>query len=402
MIIQALIASFAVFAGMALSYVFHFFMTRLLAPALYGELAVIIGILTVLLVPTSSIQTLLAREIAKLDKEHEGGIVIGLVKKYSKTIFLSSLAVGVVLLPSSYLIAQIFNDTQLILPIQIIALGVPLAFLTPVVRAYYQGRERIWSLSGIMVGEPFLKVISAVALVLLGFGLLGATFSLLVGSLLPVSLIFPIILKKGKPLNYSLNLNKSFLLILPTSILIMLFLYLDLFFVRYYLGSDQAGYYNVASITSRVLFYAVGGVTLVFLPKSSKLSIYKDRRELKVLLTKSVLLLIPIFAIFILFPTQIISIFYTEKYLVALTPFIVLSVGMFALGIFQILLNFLWSQGMEKLPLTLSAIVVFIDVLLLNHLTPALGLMGASIATTSSAILFLIPSSFVTISYLRK
>jgi O-antigen/teichoic acid export membrane protein len=277
----------------------------------------------------------------------------------------------------------------------------PFLFFGPIIRAYYQGRERIRSLSAILIIEPFLKVIFSVSLVLLGFGLLGATFSLWVGSLFIAFLIFPIILKKAKPFKHSLNLNKSFFFIFLTSILIMLFLYLDLFFVKYYLGSEQAGYYNIASITSKVLFYAAGGITLVFLPKSSKLNIYKDKMKLKGLLVKSILLLLPIFIIFMLFPTQIISTFYTEKYLIALKPFVILSIGMFALGIFQIFLNLLWSQRMERFPLILSAIVVFADILLLNYLIPAYGLIGASVATASSAILFLLPSVFVVRKYLR-
>jgi len=174
-----------------------------------------------------------------------------------------------------------------------------------------------------------------------------------------------------------------------------------LFFVKYYLGSEQAGYYNVVSITSKVLYYAVGGITLVFLPKSSKLSIYRNKKELKNLLIKSILLLTPIFVLFILFPSQIISFFYTEKYLIALDSFIILCVGMFSLGIFQIFLNLFWSQRIEKFPLILSAIVILVDILLLNYLIPAHGLIGASVATTLSAILFLISSLFIAKSYLR-
>jgi len=377
-------------------------MARLLSPVIYGELAVIIGILSVLLVPTSSIQTLLTREIAKLDKKHNEKVIICLIKEYSKIVFLGGIFVGIILFFSSYLIARVFNNSQLISPIQIVALEIPFAFLLPVLRAYYQGKERILRLSVILVSEPFLKVIFALSLVLLGFGLVGVTFSLLVGPLLLSFLIIPIVLNKSKSLAHSLNLSKSFFLILFTSVLIMLFLYLDLFFVRYYLGSEQAGYYNIASITSKVLFYAASGINLVFLPKSSKLNIHKDKKRIKSLLFKSFLLMLPIFILFISFPGQIISIFYTEKYLGASTPFVILSIGIFALGIYSVFLNFLWSQRMEKISLVLSAALVFTDILLLIYLTPTYGLVGASIATTFSAILFLLISLFVIGSYLRK
>jgi O-antigen/teichoic acid export membrane protein len=140
---------------------------------------------------------------------------------------------------------------------------------------------------------------------------------------------------------------------------------------------------------------------MVFLPKSSKLSISKDRKKLKELIGKSILFLLPLFLIFILFPKQIISFFYTEKYLVALDPFIVLSLGMFALGISHIFFNLFWSQRMEKIPLLLSFIVVLVDFILLNYLVPKYGLLGASIATSLSSFSFLIPSVFIAFRYLK-
>jgi O-antigen/teichoic acid export membrane protein len=401
MITQALITTFAVFFGMALNYVFHFLMTRFLSPALYGELAFIIGILTILLVPTGSIQTLMAREIAKLDNKNKKDIIVGLIKKFSKTILFASLVLSIMLFFSSYLIVFIFKDSQLLLPIQIVSFGIPFCFLAVLVKAYYQGREKIFKLSIILISDPIIKLILAIALVSLGFGLFGATFSLWASSLFISLLIIPIILKKVKPFKYSINLGNSFILILSASILMMIFFYLDLFFVRYYLGSEQSGYYNVASITSKVLYYAVGGITMVFLPKSSKLSISKDRKKLKELIGKSILLLLPLFLIFILFPKRIISLFYTEKYLVALDSFIVLSLGMFALGISHIFVNLFWSQRMEKIPLVISSIVVLFDFLLLNYLVPKYGLLGASISTSISSLLFLLPSIAIAFRYLK-
>lgn len=394
MLKQALIATFAIFVGMGLSYIFHFFMTRLLTPDLYGELALVIGILSILLVPIGSIQTLLTREIAKLDKTNEERKIIGIIKRYSKIGIFAGLAIGIILFFSSYFISRIFDDPQLILPIQIISVGIPVAFLLTILGSYYRGKEKIGILSATMVVDPLIKLLFAVGLVILGFGLLGATFSLWVGSLFAMLLLTPILWKKAKTLKFSLNLNKSFFLILSTSILMMLFLYLDLFFVKYYLGSEEAGYYNVAAMTSKVLYYAVGGIVLVFLPKCSKLNHEKDKKEIKSLLIKSILILIPFFIIFLIFPNLIITILYSAKYLPAIAPFQILTFGMLFFSIFQIFLNLMWSQNKEKFLLVLSFVTLLIDAFLLNYLVPIRGIEGAAIATTITSLFLLVPSVF--------
>jgi O-antigen/teichoic acid export membrane protein len=394
MLKQALVASFAVFVGMLLQYVFHFSMTRFLATNIYGELAVVIGILSVVGVPASSIQTLLTREIAKLDKKKKQKEIVGVVKKYSRLVVAAGLVAAVALFFASYLISWIFNDPQLVLPMQIIAIGMPFLFLAPITQSYYQGREKIGILSAILIISPAVKLVFAVGIVLLGFGLLGATASLWIGSLFAATLLVPVFMKNAETAKEYLKIHKSFILILATGVLNAVFLYLDLFFVRYHLGADDAGFYNVASITAKVLLYSVGGVTMVFLPKSSKLHFERDKKQIKAMLAKSILLILPVFIIFVLFPSRIISFFYTSAYLSALQPFIILSIGMFALSIFQIFLNLMWSQHMEKQPLILMVAVILIDTVLLSLLTP-IGMSGAAIATTISSFVFLFASLFI-------
>jgi stage V sporulation protein B len=388
MIFQALVGTFAVFVAMGLGYVFHFFMTRNLSPDLYGELSIIMGLLTILAVPTSGIQTVLTREIAKLDKKGNREAIIFLLRKYSKIILLGGVGTGAVLFFSSQFIAGMYGNSDLVLPIQVLSAGITGVFLLPIVRAYYQGLEKIKSISALMILEPLFKVGIGAALVFLGFGLLGATSSLWIGAIILCLLLVPIFLCKIRLKNYSLNLNKSFLYILITSALFTIFFFLDLFFVRYFLTAEQTGFYNVASITSKVLFYAAFGINVVLLPKSSKLDLRKDKIKIKTMIMKSIYILVPIFVIFMIFPSQIISTFYTEKYLVAVYPFIILSIGMLFFGIFKLLTNVMWSQHMEIPPLVISAIALVIDAILLMYLIPIYGLMGAALATAITSIFF--------------
>jgi len=388
MILQSIIGMVAVLIGAFLSYAFHFYMVRSLPPSVYGDLSLIIGFLTIILVPTGSLQTVLAREVAKLGNQE--GRILQFLRGYAKNMIVYGIILAILAFFLSFAIGFVFNDQNLVLPLQLVSLSIPMAFLLSLANGYFQGREKIGKLSILMVINPAIKLAAGFLLVYAGFGLLGASASLVISPLAVLILVGAIFLKHKnkiqKGIKHKLDSHKPFLFILATNVLLMIFLYLDLFFVKYYLGSEGAGFYNVADITAKVMMFAVGGITMVFLPKSSKLNMQTHRPQIKGLLAKAVMLMLPIFLAFLIFPEQIISIFYTSKYLSALAPFRILTVGMFAYAIFTILLNLSWSQNKEKAPLVFSSVALVADALLLFYLIPVYGLMGAALSTTISSI----------------
>lgn len=394
MILQSMMGIAAVLIGAFLSYTYHFFMVRSLSPSLYGDLSLIIGILTIVLVPTGSLQTVLTREVARLGKDES---ILGFLKGYMRNIVLFSLVGTVLFFLSSFLIGFVFNDQNIVLPLQIVSFSIPVSYILSLIKAYYQGREKIFVLSILLVAEPAVKMVSAFLLVYAGFGLLGATASIAIAPFIIIFLFAALLWKMYRmdKIKRKINSNKPLFFVLLTNVFLMVFLYLDLFFVKYYLGSEGAGFYNVANITAKVMMFAVGGITMVFLPKSSKLNMQANGSQIKGLLMKAVMLMLPIFLVFLIFPEQIISIFYTSKYLSALAPFRILTVGMFAYAIFTILLNLSWSQNKEKAPLAFSSVALVADALLLFYLIPAYGLTGAALSTTISSIALL---SFLAIS----
>lgn len=392
MIAQALLTTFVTFFAMGLGYLFHFFMTRTLGPSLYGELSVIIGFISILSVPVGPIQTLLAREIAKLDKKKREKTIIWVVKKYSKIVFISGLVFAAVVFFSSSFVSSFFNDSLLSFPLKLIACALPFMFLLPILRAYYQGREKFTVFCAIGMIEPSVKLGLGIVLVLMGFGLNGAVLGIVFSWIVLFLFFIPLIFKKTESKRIKLKLGKSYFFILLTSIILTVFFYADLFFIRYYLDAEQAGYYNVAAITSRVLVYGVGGVITVLYPKTSKLSAKNDKKKVRELVIKSLLIILPVFVLFLAFPKEIITFFYSSKYLASLNSFVILSLGMFVFSIFNLFLTLFWSQNYEKIPLISSAVVLLLDILLLNYLVPLKGIEGAALATSLSSLFFLISS----------
>jgi len=399
MLKQAFVATTAVFIGMLLNYLFNIIMVRVLEPSLYGELSILVGLLTIITVPATALQIVLTREISKLDKMKKEDKILFLTKHYLKKMLVYGIIFSLAIILISYAFKPLIGSA--IFYFQVVSIGIPAIYMLAVLRSYLRGKERISMLSVTSSVEPLLKVLLGFFLVSIGLSLLGATLSLWLGSLITF-LVFAWIIAKKSGVYKPLRFNKSFSLILFTNVFIMLFLYSDLFFVRFYLGAEETAFYNVAAITSRVLYFAVGGVITVLLPKASKLLFKKHGSEIKSLIKKSMLFILPIFLVFVLFPSQIISVFYTERYAIAVNSFRILSLGMLAFGFFNIFLNVMWSQSKETFLAKMLLFVLVLNALLLSYLTPLYSIAGAALSTTISSFIMLIFSYMHFRSHLRK
>lgn len=388
-------------AFMFLSYLYHFAMVRLLEPATYGELSVLVGVISILLMPAQTIQTVFAREVAKLDAQRRFAEGFAVARAHMRDVFVWGAAAalaGIILLE----LAKPFFASGFVFFLQLILLFVPVWYALYVARGFLQGKEWVLAVSSVLVAEPFLKVLLAVVFVWLGWGLLGALVPIELAALillLPLAWYFLASHPRAKPV--PIRFGPSFKPVLATNVLLMSLLYLDLFAVAFFRGSADAGYYNVAGITSRILYFVAGGLLLVFLPKSSKLGL-GQARELGWLLLKTLAFLVPAFLVFILFPQEFIFLFYTPKYHPAVLPFVILSVGLFLFSSFYLVLNLLWSQHRERFALLLSAAALLIDALLLGLLVPPLGMAGAALSTTIASALLFVSGALYLAGHLRQ
>lgn len=389
MFFQALLVTLAVFFGMALNYLFNFFMARSLSPALYGELAIVIALYNDLFVPGGSLQMIATREIARLDKKGKEKKINYLVKKLGLIALSIGLAFSILLLLSSFFIDRVLSDSQLKVPMQIMAFGIPFAFALSIVKAYLQGKEKMVEFSLLTAAEPTIKLVFGVSLVFLGFGLIGASTSLVLPSMFLLAVYSRIFFKQGE--RHEIKISKSFIVLTVTSMLMMLYFYLDLYFVRLYLGAEQAGYYNVASITSKVLVYASGGLTAVVLPKYSK----ENSKRLKPIIVNSLIFTLPILVIFLLMPSFIIKFFYSEKYSSVTETFVVLCLAMFVHSFFRVFATVLWSRKKDYVVLTLTIIGLLAEFIMLIAFAKygikpvAYSVLASSVLMTVSCFAFL-------------
>lgn len=385
MLFQALILTVSVFFGMLVNYVFNFFMARSLSPSLYGELAIIIALYNDLFVPGGSLQTLAAREIARV-KEKKAYYV---VKRLGLVSLLIGLAFAVLVFVSSFFVERFSENMKV--PLQIMAFGLPFAFLLSIAKAYLQGKEKVIKYALVTSLEPLLKLVFGIALVSFGIGLVGASLSLVLPSIIFVTFFLPLFFKKSD--KHEIKITKEFVLLTVTSFFLMFYFYLDLYFVRFYLGAEEAGYYNVASITSKVLVYASGGLATIVLPRYSR----NKKQKIRPIIINNLIIVLPIFLVFLFFPSFIISTFYSDKYLLAKDTFVVLCIAMFLQSFFRILLTFFWSRKEDFLAFKLVSIAFLLNLIFL-FLMAKYGIIYAAAATFLSSF-FITVVSFL---YVKK
>ncbi|MFH0974017.1 MAG: polysaccharide biosynthesis C-terminal domain-containing protein [Candidatus Micrarchaeota archaeon] len=391
---ESAIAVGGMLAFVAINYFYHFAMVRLLPPQAYGVLGVLIGALVIITVPTATIQTIIARETAA--SASKGAL---LLRKYSR----KSLAYGLALALLASLAAYFYySGGGNFVAAALMALSIPLSYATAAALGFLQGKRRVTAFTAFNLAGPVVKVVLAAAFVLAGFGLAGAAGSVLLSSVLVLAPLLWFAGKSGRlpqPTEKIGSLRKSVQAILATNFVTTAFLYFDLFAVTMLLGSQAAGLYNVAGITSRVLWYVSTGAVVVLLPHAALLAKEKNsgkengkkiRRELAIAL----LFMIPPFAAFALFPSQIIEFFYTPAYAAAAKPFLLLSLAMLFFGAFNLSVNALWARGEEKKPLAIALCGAALDLALLFFLVPAQGLEGAATATCVSSAAMLAPAAF--------
>ena len=87
-----------------LNFMFHFFMGRMLGPADYGVLAVLMSLIFIHGVPTESIMTIISRYTSKFNVKNEKGKINYLMKKsLAKTLVVSVIIFAVAVFVSLFL-----------------------------------------------------------------------------------------------------------------------------------------------------------------------------------------------------------------------------------------------------------------------------------------------------------
>lgn len=253
------LVSVAFLGTSALAYVFTVLAARLLAPAAYGELAALLGLLLVGSVPGTGVRTATALQLGGRSGDREATARLHAVVL---SVGLGVSVLGLLLVPAVV--------TLLHLPAATAAVWLALLLLPQTLGEGYQGmlqgEARYRRLASVTVVFGVLKLVGGVAGLLVG----GSSASALLGMAVGASLgALGGWLGAGRP-GLLGRLRAPLVAALRAAGALLGFvvlLNLDLLFARHHLPAAAAGEYAVAAIITKVAFWLPQGVGVVLLPR---------------------------------------------------------------------------------------------------------------------------------------
>lgn len=253
------VVTVALLGTSALAYVFTVLAARLLAPAAYGELAALLGVLLVGVVPATGLQTAAALQLGG----HRGDPSV-LVRRLHATTMAGAGGVAVAGALAAFPLARLLHlpDPQV--------LGWMLVLLvTHTLAGGYQGvlqgAGRYVRMAVVTASFGVIKLIGGVTGLLLGGTPTAAMAGMALGAVLGAALGW---LGAGRPgLAGSIGAPARAALRASGALLgFVVLLNLDLLLARYHLPGSRAGEYAVAAVLTKISFWLPQGVGVVLLP----------------------------------------------------------------------------------------------------------------------------------------
>jgi O-antigen/teichoic acid export membrane protein len=250
-----------------ISFLLNPVMGILLGPHLYGELIAILSLQLIFSVPALTLNTVLIKASARYQAKGEIEKVGQLFVEITQKLFLSSVVVVLLFWLGRDILAAFLQveDSNLIVLLGILTMVV---FFFTANGAILQGllKFEIYTLSTLL--NSILRVLLAVGLVYLGFGVGGALGGLVL-ALLVSYFVGYLALKRYIKTGGRTDWRELMRATIPAFVALLgltLLNNLDVVLVKHFFTPQEAGFYGAAVITSRVIIFASLPITQVVFP----------------------------------------------------------------------------------------------------------------------------------------
>jgi O-antigen/teichoic acid export membrane protein len=263
----------------AFNYVFHAVLSRSLGPTNYGTLAALISVASILGVIGTAINVVAMRETARMWAAHEDGAIAGFVRRTAWHATAIGAVAAIALLAGAPLLAGYMHVTQTFVWLAFagyLLVGITASYA----RGAAQGAHRFGLFAASLMTEAIVKLASAVALVALGYAVVGAMGGLAIGSAAGLAVVMIAMARRSTGATSSdessavtdhLRLGGESLKVLAVTAGTTALVYLDPIFAKHHLDGQTAGYYGAAGTLARIIPFAVGLIGVILMPKSAAL-----------------------------------------------------------------------------------------------------------------------------------
>ena len=254
-----------------LNYMFHPVLGRLLSPADFGDVQALISLITQSAIIFGAFSVVAVNITTNTENPHERDAIITELQKIAFWI----IGVVFVLLLLSVSELKSFFNFSTIYPLLGLAIILPISAITTFRNAFLQGVGRFASLSLAGIISSAGRLFFAVAFILLGFGVFGATVGIIIAN---VSVLVYLWYQTRKSMHLGAKANVHTLekgsvvkeltyggLVFFATSLITLYYTSDVLIVKHYFDSTTAGLYSGISAIAKILFFAIGPSSAILL-----------------------------------------------------------------------------------------------------------------------------------------
>ncbi|MDR3223288.1 MAG: flippase [Methanobrevibacter sp.] len=408
-------------------YIYRFLMAGLLGPSSYGILQATLsfqGIFQVL--ASGGIPPAIAKYISEYTALDEYALARQTIYTSLKImIFLGLLStLLIVFFVAPWLAYSFFDKPEYIYPLQAVGLITPFSVIVGAFRGAFQGAYKMEYILYTRAFEQFLIIIFSVALVIIGFSVVGAAFGSAIG-FLGSAILSVIIFKKymgkyiPKPDNEykftikeELNLAKKIatfsIPVIITGLAEMGIFAISTFVLTRFLESNFVGYFGAADPISRFPLMISTSLATTILPATSASFAQKNFKQLQKYVLQaykySMIVIVPMCIGLALFSKQVLELVYftNHDYTLGAGALSILVIGMSFYSMFAISSSIVQGIGNPKIPTYILAIGAIVTLILNWIMVPVYGIVGAAMATTIACFFLMVPMVYISLKLTKS
>jgi O-antigen/teichoic acid export membrane protein len=279
-------------AGNLGNYLFHFVSARFLGPGQYGDVASLVALSGLISLPLVGVQLTVARYVAGFAENGDAASIRSLTRRsFALGLLVGSLLTALLLALSLPLQKLLNIDSLTAVALTLVTTGP--AVLAPVALGLAQGLQRFGLFALTIGAAPVVRVVAAVILLGVGFGVAGAIGATLAATMAALTLpLWPLRswFRKSSARVSAIAGREALSYLLPVVVGVLAVTSLttvDVIVAKAVLSDDEAGIYGSASLIGRVILYLPAAIVMVLLPKVSARTV--AGRETLDVLAKSLL-----------------------------------------------------------------------------------------------------------------
>jgi O-antigen/teichoic acid export membrane protein len=395
------VTAIAMFASKALTYLYRITIARFVGPEAYGQLS--IALMIVGLGGTLGLLAFhrgLRKFIPEFRIQEDKGKIKGAV--LSSLYMAAPLSLAITLITffgAEFIAVSIFGNAELITVLKIMSVVPFFGTLASIFLDTTVGFNKIIYRAGTLkILENLIQLLVTVALVVIGFEVVGAAWGYIAGTITSAILGFYFMEKKVGPIIFSDTeakyehkklLKYSYPLLLSGMIGTILS-WADTALLGYYMTDFDVGLYNAALPTAMLILLphqAIGSLAVTSFSELKERNEESIEDSLQTATYWTFSLVLPTFLIILLFSEQVLTLLFGSQYSQASLSLSILAVGYLIAASVGKTSGFLQSKGYTNYILYNNVAALILNILLNIALIPVYGIIGAAIATASSTIL---------------